>query len=98
MGNKGQEERQSRPTRMADSQRKTTSNTPALQSDGQSLKDTLTLVGFLIGGIGLVSGMLWLADGLSTDFKVASVSFILFVVCMSITAGIFLANKFAVKE
>lgn len=83
---------------MAESKRKTTASSPALQSDKQSKKDLLTLFGFLIGGIGLVAGMLWLADGLSTNFKVTSTSFLTFVICMGITAAIFLVNKFAIKE
>ncbi len=83
---------------MAESQRKQNSGGSVLPSDRQSIRDTLTLVGFLIGGVGLVSGMLWLADGLSDNFKLATTSFILFAVCMGITTTIFLVNKFAIKS
>ncbi len=82
---------------MAESQRKQTAADAALPSDRQSLKDTLTLVGFLIGGVGLVAGMLWLADGLSDNFKVTSASFLTFVICMSVTTILFLTNRFAIK-
>lgn len=83
---------------MAESQRKATTSGSALASDGQSKKDLLTLLGFLIGGIGIVSGMLWLADGLSTDFKLTTTSFIVFVVGMAIMTAIFLLNKFVIKD
>lgn len=83
---------------MAESQRKQTTSAPALKTDGQGKKDSLTLIGFLIGGIGLVSGMLWLANGLSDNFSIASTSFILFAVCMGITAAIFIGNKFLLKD
>lgn len=61
-------------------------------------KERMFLVTFLFGGISLVAGMFWIADGLSDNFKVTTAAFIIFAVAAGLSSTSALLSKFLLKE
>lgn len=64
----------------------------------QVQKERWFLVTFLLGGIALVAGMLWIADGLSDNFKVNTATFIVFATAGGLSGVSAVLSKLLLKE
>lgn len=71
---------------MAESLRKKGAAAPVLEDRQQKLHERTFVVTFSIGLSSLVAAMIFIAQGLSTDFDVRGVAFITFVVLAGLTA------------
>lgn len=75
---------------MADSQRQGHKPVEVLDDKALQQKERMFLVTFFLGGVALVAGMFWIADGLSDNFKVNTATFIVMVVTggLSLTSAV----------
>jgi len=83
---------------MADSKRQGHKPSSALNEELLVKKERVFLVTFFLGGVALVAGMFWIADGLSTDFKVTSTNFIILVTAAALSITSALLSKFLLRE
>ncbi len=80
------------------SQRQGHKSANVLDDETQVKRERMFLLTFFLGGVALVAGMFWIADGLSDNFKVNTTTFIVFAVAGGLSAINAILSKVLIKD